>query len=1139
MQGIITLKAVNAETHEVEGEYECKNIISDNFIRNVSLGSQNLQLNIRLSTAVWKPTLYPAVMHTNNTAGFESLTRSGDVFGVSAWSFIDETQNTPAMLQYSARFAPPASASRTIKSVMLEGAGSYNTIVALTELGTPCVQTTSQYYDIYYRVIFDYADTPTGFRWVVYKKQIKNLLTSSFNGGRVGYYDSVNSFPKLNISTGDDVLIRTHVVNPDDIYLECNRVSALTAQLPISDKRNYALKNPNGSNYLNFTERTGYLFNSVYTRDGGVSTGEISASNVFRNRSKIQNIFGYAYESTNSNSEYFLDIDALATGSGSVQLTGDWENEETTANPALYFKKDFAKRISLEITQAGSVGVSSYKYKEQPFIRISNALDYITSGTVIVVKNKQMSEPIYGLLSETDITHFAHNKGVMGIISPDVYGPEQISAAMAYDDTSVLLPKKNEIILYSIPGSRYWRITGTFTNIHQIAVREGVVYIACRDTGLWSVNPRVSLTAQQVSVVGYRTADFSSCNGVAIGYGGKLWAVGVDALACLDTGGWTLYDSTTTNPFAPTNYSHINFLVVDFESIDDQMLCVYKSTANTKLGFWWSTTTSVVETANYVAHGYHDCKRNKGQIYGLQGHWLYNHVSYMTFGQTTTPVVKTAIPGVDGYDKGILTYSFIKNNGVWYRYVLDYYGGNTKVVNLDGSLNTIIETSSNGSWIGLRTDSGTQYGYSTVASDPTQSSNYDCQMSFMMSNGVLFTMFTAKKSTGKYTFRAGVMVAGLNNTPHGGTTRWICTKEYGWNGTNWELGHTGSKLTSNTPEPLLQGISVAFTDGAAGTSFAAGNFYKFGLAEGILKDNATRLSMKIPTFFTRTESGLAVLTTNTVPATASLQTGVVGIHPVFKSKDVFLDGSDRVTFPGNNFGQFAVGDKQVTGDFEISVSCGSIANSLTTNTFVGVGKHKRSDRPLVWLQFANTTTVYINTTDSTHYRIDDTSSVNGANWAISNFAVTASDTVGIKRVGTVMTITKNGVSVYTITASGIRAADKRLDVMFGIGRISNYDYLPANKFCGATTILTNGSDNAIKMGNEVLGTEAFDINCKEVVVDCPISGKLNGVTAPVIVTGALPSPGEISLDTDSMVLTFHPSDEGKTVEVDCTRVWNK
>ena len=94
----------------------------------------------------------------------------------------------------------------------------------------------------------------------------------------------------------------------------------------------------------------------------------------------------------------------------------------------------------------------------------------------------------------------------------------------------------------------------------------------------------------------------------------------------------------------------------------------------------------------------------------------------------------------------------------------------------------------------------------------------------------------------------------------------------------------------------------------------------------------------------------------------------------------------------------------------------------------------------------------------------------------------------IRRLGGVIEILKDGVVIYTYPSTLIDEADERLDIIYFC---NGYDWkhLLANKRCYPVTIVTNGSDNAVKIGNKALGTEGFDMNCKMVVPDAPIVGK--------------------------------------------------
>lgn len=1129
MQGIITLKAVNVETGAVEHEQEQENILGDRFILPAMLNGEDMKFIIRLSTAVWKPTPYPECHH-NSSLGFETLSRFSDVFGVAGWSFIDETVTTPAMLQYSGRFAPPATGqTRTIKSVILQKDSTTTDVIkAFTELSVPCVQTDSQYYDIYYRIIFDYAETVNGLKWDVYKSLIKGLISSSvttiYNDDLSRY---VSAFPSLKVNVGDTSIpiVKTY----EQSSYQYGKFTYVNVSSSSSSLRNYHLNLVRGVSNYNFDERSGSIIANLHTGYNYFRRSQVSSTDLFQSVNKIQNVFGYSYESTNINSNSFLDIDALANGSGKLSIGGVWQNKETTANENLYFKTEFPKRSTITITGSGAIGTATYKYATQPFIRVANGVDMSNAN---VPKNSQIMENIVGLgsVSGTNISNISvSDRGVLGDVRPTVFTYEQLSAITAYDGSSVLIPKKDQIVLYSIPASRYWRITGAFTNIHQLAVKDGVVYIACRNTGLWSVNPRVSLAAQPVTVTGYRTANFTGCNGVSIGYNNKLWAVGNDALACLDAGVWTIYDSTTANPFTPSSYANINYLKVDIESATDQMLFVYKETPNVKLGFWWSVVTPVVETSNLVdVNSRYHCKRNKGHIYGLQGHWLYHNNQYLTFGSTAAPLTKTDINS----DCSKHTVSVIIRNGSNYNVHRINDSFSQRLSNLDGTLSKDL--------FGKVHTNHNVFSFSGII-DVYSQGRYEYFTSFALDNGLVFQAGLYNCWDGNYgyistdfQFTAAVGVLGLDNTPHGGTTRNICRKEYGWNGTAWELNHAGSKTTHADAQPLEEGVTIAFTNGATGTSFVSNNVYKFGLCDGILKDNATRLSLDAPVFYTKTVSGSATLTSNTVPASTALSTGIVTAHATLKSKDAFTDASNRVTFPGNNLGQFAVGDKQVTGNFEISVSCADIANALTDFTFVGVGKCKRGAAPLLELRKVSTSAVQAYVRNSSVYLLSLETTSTGLT------SLTSASTVGIKRVGNVITVTKNGVSVYTVADAGAIAelSFNRLDIMFGVG-YSTQNYVAANKFCPVTTIISNGTDNAVKLGNELAGTEAFDINCKQIVPSSPITVKLNGSPAIVKTVAATPIANEVIVDPNTMTLTFHPSDEGKSLEVDCTRVWNR
>ena len=72
-----------------------------------------------------------------------------------------------------------------------------------------------------------------------------------------------------------------------------------------------------------------------------------------------------------------------------------------------------------------------------------------------------------------------------------------------------------------------------------------------------------------------------------------------------------------------------------------------------------------------------------------------------------------------------------------------------------------------------------------------------------------------------------------------------------------------------------------------------------------------------------------------------------------------------------------------------------------------------------------------------------------------------------------------------------------------------------------------------------LRKEYFDMNCKGVTEYAPITAKLNGVPAVVRTDNSAVVAGEVGIDLEGLYLYFNPVDFGKTIELECTRYWNK
>lgn len=1140
-KGIVTLQALDAETLAPISEVVENNIITEVFGRRCfpawELNQPLLDLDIVIYDAVLEPSVYPPTDRYPSSNGFTRTTRNGDVFGVARREFIEGSGVNPDIIQYSARFSPPATGQvRNITTVALNRADdSY--IPAFTKLATPCVQTDSQIYDVYYRILVTYDENS-----IIDKKSMREMIKrSSLQTGYAFYGTSflnegfVNPNPPLVINEVD----KASIFSDDYLTHELLNYNSITTEFN-SKRLPYQTK----VYQYGFDDGVGLIMRSHVFGITPYWPATYKAKDLFENKSKIQNVFGYKLESTNVNSHPFLDVDNLATGSGNITLSGDWQDEEYTTNKNLYFRTAFPERNTVKITTSGAVGVSEYKYVKEKYLTTSPTGGWKTSY-IPPTKNSAVNLVVDGLISnQSSVAGDFHNppRSLIGDIGEVQFGVEQVSASIAFDDSSVLICKSNKVILYSLGSSRYWIITGVFSNIHQVAVNNGIVYIACRDTGLYSVNPRVSLVAQPVTVTGYRTADFTNCHGVCVGYNGKIWAVGKDALVSYDGTTWTVYDNTTTPQFSTntTTYARVEYIKAVTDGAGDQVFFVYRHTdATTRIGFWWSPSTSIVETDVWAKSGSLTLgypRRNRQHVkvsLGVAYIWQNNTIAKVLFNTATIVTINSS------YNTSVYGFNIIDNKTNGQKNLAIYESGNvyvgapgiyfknvrTRVYDNTGVVVYDIQTNN--------ADYDEDLLYPRTLRSINMYDTYYAHKTVIDVNGIWLHL--QKNSTSL--FRAVITKAPyLQAHQQGGPLAYMCRDTYGWDGTQWVLDHAGSKPTHSTAQTLLDGVSIAFTNGATGTSFVSGNHYKFGLCRGLLKDNATRCKYTIPEILVKSLSGVVPLTSGTVPALVTLPTGVVGMHAVHKSKNAFVNGSNQVVFPGNTDGQFAAGDKQVTGDFHLTISCADIANTLIQQrTIVGIGKKHKGGVPIVGIVFTSNTAAQLNINTIAPFNTST-----GRSTPYSWSGLTSASVIGIKRVGSTLTATLNGANVFTIDTSGaISSSDKRLDVMFAthywsIGNV----FRTANSTCPVVTIETNGSDNAVMFGNEVSGTEAFDIRCKGVVFELGATAKLGGVAAIVKFNSTDPVPGEIAIDAETLTAVFNNADVGKTIEINCTRVWD-
>lgn len=532
MRGEITLIIRDINTNEIVSKVEQPNILTEDFY-NYLLETFDLRSAIVLHTAAHAPSRFTRHLPLSidkfyQTSNIPSVPSNPQIF--------DETSTTPLLMQWSGRWAPPDNGTtRTIRTVALESAeqvlfGVYwpqKVTNAFTLLSTPCIQTDSQVMDIYYRVFFERSPDVGNLKVLPSFAQshfYKKILLGEVNNAITPYnLHGLFPFPKKVYKTGD---FEKFYNSPG--FLEFGRRTiALTPQNDQNNIRRFDAS-------LAFETYNGILMSSMLTSSVG---NEISAYTNIEGFAQIQNVIGHGAESNNYLSPPFADVDNLATGTGQLAITGTWQYKDALPATDVYYKTKLPEWNHVMITQSGNIGVSQYKYITQPFFGLSS------SHPIII--NRYNVHEFPELCAKS--TMYNSTMSLLGDISTTLLDTEQLSSWDKYDDTSFIVVKKNLLMVFPIAGSSYWKITGNYTELHQIAVINDTIYAACRNTGLWSVNPKVSTVATQVTPSA--GIDLSKCHGVARGYNNTLCVVANNGLALYNGTTWTKYDNTTATDF--------------------------------------------------------------------------------------------------------------------------------------------------------------------------------------------------------------------------------------------------------------------------------------------------------------------------------------------------------------------------------------------------------------------------------------------------------------------------------------------------------------------------------------------------------------------------------------------------------------
>lgn len=353
-----------------------------------------------------------------------------------------------------------------------------------------------------------------------------------------------------------------------------------------------------------------------------------------------------------------------------------------------------------------------------------------------------------------------------------------------YDDTGVTLLDIFDGAFTTWDGSST-PVLGA-TQIRQVAVdpANNLIYVACRNNGLYIINVIANTVTLQLN---------SPCYGVDVGRNGRTFALVSGGL--YSSNNWAVPETFTFTGISDGNWSRVYFLKADPENVNDQIAIIAENAANTNRRIvWWQAFNST------AVLGYEgtQIKRYPASldVSDTGSFWaggtdyvnfpLYNFVAFkFTYGTTTAAALSVGAIAWEQF-----------THPVWgndYYFKIDFFKGNLIGRNM------------------LITPSSTSVvTYTDIGTTPTL---------LHLDNGI--TLYASMRQL--FTDNA---------------YSWT---DYGWNGSAWVAGNANSKTTHAGAEALVNGITVAFANGANPPHFTATNYFTQGICYGLWKDNATSL----------------------------------------------------------------------------------------------------------------------------------------------------------------------------------------------------------------------------------------------------------------------------------------------------------